>query len=112
MNQLDDYKVFVTIVDAGSLTSAARMAGRSLHAVSRLLARLEEELGTQLIRRTTRSLHATPAGAAFADRLRPALADIDAARADVRSEALHVAGTLRIAAPALLGASHLAPMLA
>ena len=112
MTELNDYEVFVTIVDAGSLTAAARAHGRSLQSVSRLLARLEEELGTQLVRRTTRSLQATPAGAAFAERLRPALADIGAARAEVRSDALHVAGTLRVAAPALLGASHLAPMLA
>jgi DNA-binding transcriptional LysR family regulator len=112
MNELDEYKVFVAIVDGGSLTAAARAHGCSLQSVSRMLARLEEELGTQLIRRTTRTLQATPAGIAFADRLRPALADIDAARAEVRSEALHVAGTLRVAAPALLAASHLAPMLA
>jgi DNA-binding transcriptional LysR family regulator len=112
MNELDDYRVFVTIVDAGSLTAAARTHGRSLQSVSRMLARIEQELGTPLIRRTTRTLQATPAGTAFAERLRPALADIDAARAEVRSEAVQVSGSLRIAAPALLGAGHLAPMIA
>ncbi|WP_338761360.1 LysR family transcriptional regulator [Massilia sp. METH4] len=112
MNELDDYRVFVTIVDAGSLTAAARAHGRSLQSVSRMLARLEEDLGTQLIRRTTRSLQSTPAGSAFAERLRPALADIDGARAAARQDAEHVAGSLRIAAPALLAASHLAPMVA
>lgn len=110
MNELDDYRVFVTIVDAGSLTAAARAHGRSLQSVSRMLARLEQDLGTQLVRRTTRTLQATPAGIAFAERLRPALADIDGARAEARSEALHAAGSLRIGAPALLAASHLAPM--
>jgi DNA-binding transcriptional LysR family regulator len=112
MNELDDYRVFAAIVELGSLTAAARAHGRSLQSVSRLLARLEAELGTQLIRRTTRSLQPTPAGLAFARRIGPALADLDAARAEARSEAGHVAGTLRIAAPALLGASHLGPMIA
>jgi DNA-binding transcriptional LysR family regulator len=112
MNELDDYRVFVTIVDAGSLTAAARAHGRSLQSVSRMLARLEAALGTQLVRRTTRTLQATPAGCAFAERLRPALADIDGARAEVRSEALHVAGSLRVAAPALLASTQLAPMVA
>ena len=65
MNELDDYRVFVTIVEAGSLTAAARVHGRSLQAVSRLLAKLEQDVGTQLIRRTTRSLQPTAAGTAF-----------------------------------------------
>ncbi|QGZ42805.1 DNA-binding transcriptional LysR family regulator [Pseudoduganella flava] len=112
MNELDDYRVFAAIVELGSLTAAARAHGRSLQAVSRLLARLERELGTQLIRRTTRSLQPTPAGLAFAHRIRPVLAELDAARAEARSEAEHVAGALRIAAPALLAASHVGPMVA
>lgn len=109
MGQLDDYAAFVAILEAGSLTAAARRTGRSLQAVSRALADLEASLGTQLIQRTTRQLRATPAGTAFLDRIRPALAGIEAAREAARSERDIPKGKLRIAAPTLLGSTWLAP---
>lgn len=109
MSELDDYATFVAILESGSLTAAARRTGRSLQAVSRALAELEASLGTQLIQRTTRTLHATPAGTAFLERIRPALADIAAAREAARAEGEALQGKLRIAGPPLLGASWLAP---
>jgi DNA-binding transcriptional LysR family regulator len=112
MSEIDDYATFVAIMETGSLTAAARRTGRSLQAVSRALADLEASLGVQLIHRTTRKLHATPAGAAFLDRIRPALADIEAAREAARSEGDAPQGKLRVAAPALLGASWLTPVAA
>ncbi|WP_170298873.1 LysR family transcriptional regulator [Massilia eburnea] len=112
MSELDDYATFVAILETGSLTAAARRTGRSLQTVSRALAELESSLGTQLIQRTTRKLHATPAGAAFLDRIRPALADIEAAREAARNEGDAPQGKLRVAAPTLLGASWLTPVAA
>ena len=112
MSELDDYATFVAIMETGSLTAAARRTGRSLQAVSRALAELESSLGTQLIQRTTRKLHATPAGTAFLDRIRPALADIEAAREAARNEGDAPHGTLRVAGPTLLGASWLTPVAA
>lgn len=112
MESLDDYLNFIAIVDAGSLTAAARDTGRSLQAVSRSLAALETALGTQLIQRSTRKLHVTPAGVAFHQRMRLVLADIAAARAEVRNEAKVVSGSLRLAAPALFGATYLTAMAA
>jgi len=112
MSELDDYATFVAIMETGSLTAAARRTGRSLQAVSRALSELETSLGTQLIQRTTRKLHATPAGTAFLARIRPALADIEAAREAARNEGDAPQGKLRIAAPTLLGASWLTPAVA
>ncbi|UTY59290.1 LysR family transcriptional regulator [Massilia sp. erpn] len=112
MESLDDYLNFIAIVDAGSLTAAARNSGRSLQSVSRSLATLEAALGAQLIQRTTRKLHTTPAGAAFHERMRLVLADIAAARAEVRSETRVVSGSLRVGGPALFGSTYLAGMAA
>lgn len=109
MSELDDYAVFVAILETGSLTAAARRLGRSLQTVSRALADLEASLSVQLIQRTTRKLHATPAGTAFLERIRPALAEIEAAREAARAEGESLQGKLRIAAPTLLGATWLAP---
>src|SRR5256885_6742213 len=52
----------------------ARRLGRSLQAVSRLLADLEQELGVQLVARTTRSCRPTGAGERFYERIRTVLA--------------------------------------
>jgi DNA-binding transcriptional LysR family regulator len=112
MSSLDDYATFLAILDGGSLTEAGRRTGRSLQAVSRALGELEAELGTQLIHRTTRRLQATAAGLAFAERIRRALADIEAARESARHDGDTPSGTLRVAAPVLFGATWLTPMAA
>ncbi len=62
MDKLRAMHTFVTIVDAGSLTAAARSLGSSLPAVVRQLAALEKELGARLLQRTTRRLTLTEAG--------------------------------------------------
>lgn len=60
-----EYKLFRAIVDAGSLTAAAKKTRQSTAMVSKKLAALERKLGTQLIHRTTRRSSLTPAGHEF-----------------------------------------------
>jgi DNA-binding transcriptional LysR family regulator len=48
MASLNAYAAYVAVIECGSLTAAARRLGRSLQAVSRLLADLEKALGVQL----------------------------------------------------------------
>jgi DNA-binding transcriptional LysR family regulator len=55
-DRLFDMVVFVRVVEAGSLSGAARNLGLSLAVVSRTLARLEARLGVRLANRTTRTL--------------------------------------------------------
>jgi len=109
---LEDYQAFVAVIDSGSLTKAARRLGRSLQAVSRALAQVEKELGVGLIRRTTRRLQPTEAGLGFYARIRAALADIEAARAEVAATAASISGGLRVGGPLLLGPTFLVPALA
>lgn len=52
---LEEIVVFLTVVDAGSLTAAAEHLDQPVSTTSRLLARLEQKLQTILLRRTTRS---------------------------------------------------------
>lgn len=61
--ELEQLRCLVAIVDAGSFTDAAIELGVSQAAVSRTLARLEAALGTRLLRRTSRELALTVAGA-------------------------------------------------
>jgi DNA-binding transcriptional LysR family regulator len=112
MATLDHYRAFVSVVDSGSLTAAARQLGKSLQWVSRLLAELERELGVELVRRTTRKLQATQAGLAFHARMRAALEEIEDARRAATQEADVVSGCLRIAGPAAFSPRYLVPALA
>ena len=104
MSSIEDYQVFVAVVEGGSLTAAARQLGRSLQAVSRALAQLEQEIGVALIRRTTRRLQLTDAGSGFYRRIKAILADLSAARTEAAEHASAVTGSLRIG-----GAGRFAP---
>jgi DNA-binding transcriptional LysR family regulator len=76
MSRLADLEAFIAIIEHGSLTTAARHLDRSLQAVSRALAALEEDIGVQLVHRTTRQSSPSEAGLAFYKRLKPAVAEI------------------------------------
>src|SRR5882757_10113026 len=56
MLDVEDLRTFIEVVDAGGLTPAAHRLGLSKSIVSRRLARLESELGAQLLVRTTRGI--------------------------------------------------------
>jgi DNA-binding transcriptional LysR family regulator len=62
--RLDDMVVFARVVEAGSLTRAAKALRSTRSAVSKSLARLEEHLGARLLYRTTRQLSPTAIGEA------------------------------------------------
>ncbi len=65
MSRLEDLEAFIHIAETGSLTKAARLLDRSLQAVSRSLASLEEDVGVQLVHRSTRHCALSEAGETF-----------------------------------------------
>jgi DNA-binding transcriptional LysR family regulator len=65
---LDDMRLFSKVAEARSFTAAARLLGMPKQTLSRRVAELEQELGVQLLLRTTRRLHLTDVGAAYAVR--------------------------------------------
>ena len=99
------------VADAGGVSSAARRLGVSKSIVSRQLARLEAELGVQLLARTTRGAALTEAGITFRDHAARACGEIDAARELIQPDG-ELCGRLRIAVPLTFGPTHLAPVLA
>lgn len=108
---LEDLQTFVAVADAGGVSSGARRLGVSKSIVSRRLFRLEEQLGVQLLARTTRGAALTEAGVTFRDHAARVCAEIDLARDSILPAGdLH--GQLRIAAPLSFGTTHLAPVLA
>ena len=83
MLDLEDVRTFVEVADSGGLTQAARRLNLSKSMISRRLSRLEDELGAQLLARTTRGVALTEAGATFRRHAETLLADAEAARAAV-----------------------------
>lgn len=107
-DRLTPLLTFARIVEAGSLSAAARSLERSLPAVCRSLAQLEQRLGQRLLERTTRRIALTEAGADFYERCRRIAADLEEAEAAVTSRRRDPQGRLRISAPVLFGRLHVA----
>ncbi|WP_317201930.1 LysR family transcriptional regulator [Janthinobacterium sp.] len=80
----DDLKIFVAVVDSGTLSAASVHLGQTTSGVSRALARLEEKLATSLLTRTTRRMELTEEGALFLVRARAILAAMEEAEDSIR----------------------------
>ena len=102
MDRLLAMKVFLRVSDEGGFAAAARAMDLSPAAVTRLVADLERHLGVRLLNRNTRRVALTQAGAAYLERVRPLLRDLDEAEALASAHTRELSGELRIAAsPAL-----------
>lgn len=112
MDRLTSMRVFQRVADEGGFAAAARALEMSPAVVTRLVADLEEHLGTRLLHRTTRRQSLTDAGQAYLERLRTILQDIDDAHALVSSQTEQLSGTLRVLAPPVLAAHVIAPLVA
>ena len=112
MEQLASMGVFVQVVEANSFSAAADRLGLSKSAVSKHISRLEDQLGAQLLNRTTRRLHLTEVGAAFYERCVRIMAQVQEAERQVLGMNAVPRGTLRVSVPVSFGRLHLAPAMA
>lgn len=112
MSRLDDLDTFVAIIECGSLTAAARRLGRPVQSVSRSLSALENGVGVELVRRTTRQLSPTEAGAVFYRRIQPAVATINEAKQEAGSKVIEASGLLRVGAPTFFAPAYVVPAVA
>ena len=111
MDQLASMRIFLAVAEANALNGAARQLGLSPSAVSKHIAALENQLGTQLFTRTTRQIALTEVGASYLENCRQILADLDKADAEARSASGTVQGHLRVEAPPGFAHRHVAPHL-
>lgn len=111
MSEIDDIRAFVAVVETGGFGRAGRNLGLSKSIVSRRVARLEADLGTHLLSRTTRGISATEAGLEFKARAERILADLGEAREAVARRTGGVSGRLRVSMPLTFGIRHVAPIL-
>jgi DNA-binding transcriptional LysR family regulator len=103
--------MFVAVMEEGSFAAAARRLGTSSGQASKLVSRLERDLGVRLLNRTTRAISATEVGRAYHERIRLLLEELDTLDLAVRNRAGTVGGRIRLTAPVSFGNTQLAPAL-
>lgn len=112
MNRLESMSILIAVVDAGSLSAAARRLGMPLTTVSRKVAELEAHLHTRLLHRTTRQLSLTEAGDSYVAACRRILEDIGEAERAATGEYASPKGELVVTAPVVFGRLHVVPVVA
>lgn len=102
-------ETFVRIVEAGSLSAAAKQLGTTQPTVSRRLHALESSLGLRLLQRTTHAIQLTEAGQSYFARGKGLLTDLEGFEAELRGSGEAPEGLLRVVAPHAFGQGQLMP---
>ena len=100
---LENFQLFLTIAEKGSLIGAAHETGMSSTRVSERLAALEAHYGVALFHRTTRSISLTEEGRVLIHGARNVLQEVSDLDALIRYGAETLSGPVRISAPIDLG---------
>lgn len=112
MDKFDSIRAFTQVVASGGFAAAAREMGLSRSAVNKLVIALENELGVQLLHRSTRVVIPTETGLAFHERCVEILASLEEAEQSITQMHEEPKGRLRVNAPMSFGTMHLAPAIA
>lgn len=110
MPYLESIKVFVRVVELGSITSGGRDLRLTPAVASKRIKELEARLGTRLLNRTTRKLVPTEAGRLFYEHARNVVTSLDEAEATLAGFEGRPRGTIRVTAPLGLGRRLIAPL--
>jgi DNA-binding transcriptional LysR family regulator len=108
---LDDLGVLRAAVEAGTFVRAGEALGLTQSAVSRAIARLEQQVGVRMFRRTARSVSLTDDGLRFYESIAPHLTAIEDATIEAGGSSTKVRGRLRINVDAGIGQFVLTPRL-
>jgi DNA-binding transcriptional LysR family regulator len=109
MDRLATMEAYISVVEAGSFSAAAKRMDMGQPAISKSIAQLEERLGARLLLRSTRGLTMTEAGQRFYDHARLAIKEADEAEQAVRNASDSLSGKLRVSAPVTFACLHVLP---
>jgi len=112
MDRIDCFRAFVRTLEGGSFSAAAKELGIGQPAISKRIALLEGEFGTQLFVRTTRKLRPTPEALRIYDLARQILGNFDLAKASVEEASPRPSGTLCVSLPSSFGRRYMMPIIA
>lgn len=111
MEWIQTLRSFVNAVQLGSLSSAGRLLGYSPASVSRHITSLEDELGTQLLKRSSRNLALTEAGEIYYAQVEQILQQLNEANKSISQLHTKPQGVLRVHARMLVGQLMILPVL-
>lgn len=108
---LTDLRLFLTVVECGSLTKGAGTMHLALASVSERIAGMEATLGAPLLERNRRGVRATAAGEALARHARAILGQVEQMRGELRTYATGLKGRIRLLSNTAAMAAFLPPQL-
>ncbi|RFD33551.1 LysR family transcriptional regulator [Pseudomonas sp. GL93] len=111
MDRFHEMQVFLAVAEEEGFAAAARRLKTSPPSVTRAIAAMEQRIGTQLLARTTRSLHLTEAGQRYLEDCRRILAELEEAEEAAAGSYSIPGGQLTVTAPVLFGELYVAPVL-
>jgi len=112
MDRFQEMHIFATVAQEQGFSSAARRLGLSAASVTRAVAALELRIGTQLLVRTTRSVHLSEAGQRYLEDCRRILAEVQEAEDSAAGSHAQPRGQLTVTAPILFGDLFVTPVMA
>jgi LysR family transcriptional regulator for bpeEF and oprC len=110
--EVESIRIFVKVVQMASFSKAANLLRLPKSTVSRSISHLEQQTGTKLLVRTTRSVNPTAAGLTFYERTMDAIQVLEDSMRLLHGQDNIVSGNLRITAPEDLGAHIISPLIA
>ncbi len=112
ISRSDDLEILLAVVDSGGFSAAAELLGIQVARASRAVTRLEQQLATTLLNRTTRRIELTEEGRLFIVQVREGLAQLEGAEEQLRLCHQAPAGTLHIDAASPFVLHQLVPHIA
>ncbi len=111
MDRMTAMEVFCRVVEAGSLSAAARDLKVGQPAISKSVAQLEERLGVRLLLRSGKGITTTEAGTSFYAHAKRSIEEADEAEIAARGEGSGLAGRLRVSAAVTFARLNIVPRL-
>ncbi|KGK42166.1 LysR family transcriptional regulator [Nitrincola sp. A-D6] len=111
MNHWDRIEAFTEVVRLGTFSAAARQLNVSASHISRLVVKLEQQLGTQLLYRTTRKIRLTDAGRLYYEHCKHLFAGFREAESAINDLQGSPRGVLKITAGYTFGERYIAPLI-
>lgn len=111
MNRLSCMQAFVSVVESGGFSEAARRMKVSKALISKQVGQLEDSLGLRLLHRTTRQVSPTSSGRAYFEQCRPLLDELNELDASMQAHDRALDGELHISAPTTYAEMHLMPII-
>lgn len=111
MDRIRQMDVFIQVMESGNFTRAAEVLGIPRSTVSTVIQGLEDRLGVQLLRRTTRRMVPTHEGERFLETARDIVDSVEAAEHMFQPHSTHLRGKLRVDMPSRIGRRIVIPAL-